>query len=203
MNRPLPNYFCDLAMADVNAISCSASRLLCHGSTHGAFSKFSQQQDSIDLDSIDAFSVNLVHLSSDPLSSEYEYHLVYLSSDAYQQLWNGCKINKIPGIKALASEIHLGSKAKLCPKNKGHLFGSHQLRSIALTKYSSANPIDHYVPHEYRLAFKEKFTGLLIRTKKECQELWNLLEAHGFLPIAERKVTDEYDGDLMLQCYSA
>ena len=201
MNSPTPRYFCDLLMADINAISCSAARFLYHGSTHGPFGKGGQQLQSVDMKDIDAFRVSLEHLSTDPLSDAYDYHLVYVAKSAYKQIWHGCKKHKIPGMKHISDEIRLSDTAKLTSHIP--LFWSKKESSITLSEYRDDIAMDHYIPDAYRYAFQQKFSGILMRTKNDCRLLWLLLEAHGLKVVDHREVCDEYDGKLKVDCFAS
>lgn len=204
MSSSPTNYFFDLAMADVNAISSSASRLLYHGSTHGAFGSygFKAPTNSVDLHSIGAFSVSLEHLSNFPLSEEYDYQILYLSERIYSNLWNGCKKRNIPALKSLAYQARFATEAQLKPKTQRVFFSGQQSRTIAITPYDEGFNIGHHVPNEYSAAAKEIFKGFLLRSKKECTQLYALLESHGLKIVEQRNVLDDYDGFLQVRCYA-
>ena len=63
--------------------------------------------------------------------------------------------------------------------------------------------MDNYVPDDYRYAFTQKFSGILMRTKNDCRLLWLLLEAHGLKMVDHREVSDDYDGSLKIDCFVA
>ncbi len=188
-------------MADVNAISCSAARFLYHGSTHGPFGKLDSHLQSIDMEELDAFRVSLEHLSTNPLSDTYDYHLVYVARSAYQKIWHGCKKQKIPGMKHISDEIKLSDTVKSTSHTP--LFWSKKEASITLSEYRNEIAMDHYIPDDYRHAFQQKFSGILMRTKSDCRLLWLLLEAHGLKVVDHREVSDEYDGRLKVDCFAA
>lgn len=204
MNATNPHlFFCDLPLVDINAISCSAARLIYHGSAHGAFGKLATAYAPINLHSVEAFHIRLEHLSSDPLSQDFAYHLVYLSKEIYATLWKGNKKKGIPAMKKMATHIHISKSPELQPKPDGHLFGTPSYKALTLTEYNDYTAIDNYVPLDYSIAFKDKFRGFILRTKSECDLLWKLMEAHGLGLVDQRAVKDSYDGDLQVQCYGA
>ena len=191
-------------MADINAISSSANRLIYHGSAHGPFGGygFKSPVSCLDLDSISVLKVSLEHLSNFPLSDDYDYQIIYLDKQVYEALWNGSKKNKIPGLKNLTNQACLHSQANLKPKTQKIFLSAQKNRSISVTPYEQEQCLSCYIPEDYYADFKEKFKGLLVRTKKECSQLCRLLEAHGLKIIEQREVLDDVDGNLQIACYA-
>ena len=201
MNYPQPRYFCDLLMADIKAISCSAARFIYHGSTHGPFGKLDSHVQSVDMNKIDVFRVSLEHLSTDPLSNAYDYYLVYVSKSFYEKIWHGCRAKDIPGLKHISDEVRLSDTAKL--SSHLPLFWRKKESSITLSEFQDEIAMDNYVPNDYCHAFRQKFSGILMRTKNDCNLLSLLLEAHGLKLVDNREVCDEYDGTLKVDSFAA
>lgn len=206
MNPPKHSYFFDLALSDINAIACSASRLLFHGSTHGAFGSFGHRKPeaSVDLSAVDAISVKLEHLSNFPLSDEFDYKILYLRRHCYDSLWKGSYRTKVKGLKDLACIARLSPKAALTPKTQRVFLVSVSNRPVAIAPYDYDISCCHYLPDEYCATLKHEFKAILVRTKKANTAKFNLLlSAHGLKTTSVREATDGYDGNLTVRCYSS
>ncbi|MFC4994394.1 hypothetical protein [Rubritalea tangerina] len=203
MTSKSPQFFCDLPLADINAITCSANRFLYHGSPHGVFGKMTTSKRHVDIHEIDAFRVKLEHLSSDPLDDQYQYHLVYISKDIYQQVWKGCKKRQIPGMRKFVSETKLSADAKTHPFGPGNFLHLSDDKPIVFSPYEESHTSDNYVPNHYQATLRSKFESILLRTKSECRLFFQLLQAHGLKVVDQLETTDEFDGNLKVECFAA
>lgn len=201
MNLELRSFFCDLALVDINAFACSANRLLCHGSIHGAFGKGLSQHRSTELNSLDAMVVSLEHLSSEALSDEYVFHLVFLAPEAYQKIWLGAKNSTSPSLSKICVQRGI-TRSPITPRAKKSIL-ERKAREYMVTEYDCCNALDSYVPYEYRAAFLSRFHGFIVRTDKRAASLPRLMLSHGFSATLQHNVTDMMDGEMQVLGFSA
>jgi hypothetical protein len=194
-------YFCDLAVADINAFACAAQRLLCHGSIHGAFGKGGVARLApISLSSVDVFTVSLEHLSSDPLSDEYDYHLVYIGASMYKKVWSGAQASEAPALSKVCVQRALADNAR-APIPKRSLL-ERKSREFVACEYPVEWGVDHYIQDAHRVVLLSNFKAFVVRTDRKTANLGQLLCDHSMRVAQERVVNDLFDGQMQLLCFT-
>lgn len=195
MKNQSHHYFCDLAVVDINAFACAAQRLLCHGSIHGAFGKGgSAKLKPIDLSTLDVFTVSLEHLSTVPLSEEYDYHLLYVGAEMYKKVWSGSQPSEAPALSKVCV-LRSFSLAARAPIPKRSLF-ERKSREFVATEYPMEHGVDHYVSDTYRLNLLANYRAYVVRTDKQTANLGQLLCDHSMHIKHDLVVNDLYDGEM-------
>jgi hypothetical protein len=196
MNSSPRSFFCDHALVDINAFACSANRLLCHGSIHGAFGKGLCNRPPTDISSIDVLVVSLEHLSSEALSDDYVFHLVFLNDDAYQKIWLGEKKSPVPSLSKICVQRDI-SRFAIAPKIKKSIL-ERKAREYMVTEFDSSKALDNYVPYEYRMDFLNHFRGFIVRSDVHTTSLPHLIRSHGFAASLQHNVKDMMDGEMQV-----
>ena len=189
-------YFCDLALADINAFACAAQRLLCFGSIHGAFGSTGGHKP-IDLSTLDVFTVSLEHLSSDPLSDEYDYHLLYVSAGMYKKVWSGAQASEAPALSKVCVQRSFARDAR-APIPKRSLL-ERKSREFVAAEYAIENGIDHYIPDAHRVKLLSHYKAFVVRTDRQTADLAQLLQDHSMWMKHDVLVQDVFDGEMRLQ----
>ena len=143
-------------------MGCAAMDLLYFGSVKGAFG--ATHQDSIDLESVDAFVIPLKHRSNTAISDQYNYSLVYCRKDIGNVLWsNHLTLQKIDDQKKSIRRVTLSPKPDLQPSRLRHFFIKSN-RPIHIAKYNTFVATDDCLPMDYIDKFNQRFSGFLLRT---------------------------------------
>lgn len=189
-------FFCDLAIADINAFACAAQRLLCYGSIHGAFGTAGRGKP-IQLSSLDVFTVSLEHLSSDALSDEYDYHLLYVSAGMYKKVWSGVQASEAPALSKVCVQRAFAREAR-APIPKRSLL-ERKSREFVAVEYPIGNGLDHYIPDEHRIKLLSNYKAFVVRTDRQTANLSQLLQDHSMWMKHDIMVQDVFDGEMQLQ----
>lgn len=210
LNSPyiMPNrkFFFDYPLADVNGIACAAMRLIYHNSAQGSFSGGKAHSDShtaLDLDTKEAFKISLEHLSSDPLSEDFEYNLIYLNQDMSEHIWEGAKRGESKDLQKLTRRVQLGEFASLEAKRYKTPFWVRFQRPIYIALCDEFLHNDHYVPQAYYEKFHNKFHAFLMRTEVGYPLVRTIFDAYGLKMSERREVCDNQRRGLQVLAYEA
>ena len=196
-------FFFDFPIVDVNAIACSALRLIYHGSTHGAFGVSTTKRPPLDLTKIDAFRISLEHLTTEPLSDEYEYSLVYLNDTLSEIIWDGKMRDKNSRLPEITRRVVLAESASLNAKRYRTPFWVKFQKPVYLARYNKLLVINNCIPVEYVESFHKRYQGFLMRSKKGYPLIRNTLKASG-IPLSDRShLSDSMDSDLRVVSYQS
>ena len=203
MHRSSENFFFDFPIVDVNAIACSALRLIYHGSTHGAFGASSTKRPPLDLGQIDAFRISLEHLTTAPLSDEYEYSLVYLNARLSEIIWDGKMRDQSSSLMKITRRVVLAKSASLNAKRYRTPFWVKFQKPVYLARYNKRLVINNCIPVEYVESFHNKYQGFLMRSKKGYPLMRNTLKASS-TPLRDRSyLSDSMDSELRVVSYQS
>lgn len=201
MKKEKHQFFCDLAVADINAFACATQRLLCHGSIHGAFGKGTiAKQRHIELSSLDVFTVSLEHLSTEPLSDEYDYHLLYVSAGMYKKVWSGTQVSEAPCLSKVCVQRAFANEART-PIPKRSLL-ERRSREFVATEYPIEWGVDHYIADSYRAQLLSHYKAYVVRTDRQTANLGKLLCDHSMRIKYDMVVNDMYDGEMSVLGFS-
>lgn len=197
-------YFFDYPLADAHSIAFTALKFIYHGSEKGAFGYGATRTAGkrIDLDEVEAFWINLQHLSSPPLSDDFEYSLVFVSKKLSDHLWLGEKRTLSPDLKKLTRRVVLADQPSLTAKRYKTPFWVKFSRPVYLAKFEDNILNDHYIPHDYYKQFHRKYQGFLMRSENDYPLVRNLFEAYG-LELTDRREMESTTPDaLQVLAYS-
>jgi len=200
MNSHQENFFFDFPLVDANTIAFSSLRLVYHGSTHGAFGL---KRSPLDLREVDAIKISLNHLSTDPLSDEYEYNLIYLNDSLSEAVWNGQKRDNTPALMKITRRVLLAASPSLNAKRFRTPFWVKFTKPIYLARYNKVLIDDNTIPVDYLRDFHNKYQGFLTRTKKGYPLVRNTLESLGLKTSDRRYVKDSQEEEISIICYQA
>lgn len=176
-------FFFDLPLSDVYGVGCTALRLIYHGSERGVFGN--NTKEAFDLSHVQAFQISLKHLTVEPLSDQYEYHMVYYRKELGMNLWNNRFRKGCPILRALTRRVKFSDKRSLEPNRLMNLYIKSD-RPVHIAQYNGRVPTDDYVPKPYIVEFGHLFEGFLMRSKRDYQLVTNLFAAQG-LALTERR----------------
>ncbi|MGJ8673608.1 hypothetical protein [Rubritalea sp.] len=197
-------YFFDYPLIDAKAIANTALRFLYYGSAHGAFGRSATNSipKTRNLDTFDAFKITLTHLSKDPLSDDFEYNLVYFSNTIAKDLWLVSNRSEHPELRKVTRRVHLGNQQSLNAKRYKTPFWVRFTRPIYLSIFEQKIGDDNYVPPIFCQEFHAKYTGFIMRTKKDYPLVRTMFDAYGLEIGTRHEVHDRLDGDLQVISYT-
>ena len=157
----LNTFFFDLSLADVYGAGCAALSLIYYGSRRGVFCSTDKQ--AVDLDKVDAIQISLAHRTTEPLSSLYDYHLVYFRKHKEFSFWNARHRKRFPKLKKLIRRVVCGDEQGLNPQRLKRWYIKSR-RPVHVAQYGDLVAIDDYVPEFYTEKLSRCFEGYLMRT---------------------------------------
>ena len=185
MQNVKTSYFFDLPLADVSRSICDALRILYHGNPEGTFGE--KWNDRVDLEQIHAIKIGVCHSSTNALSDDYEYNLVFYRNSIADSIWEPASREKHAELRGLTQRVTLNKeKSLLADRLLGRLPFIRSTRPVQFAKYESVPPPDHSVPLEYHRQIHRDFECYIMRTIPDFPLVRSLFRAQG-LDMAKRK----------------
>lgn len=158
-----------------------------------------KQYKPIDPSTLDLITVSLEHLSSTPLSHDYDYHILYVSARMYKKVWTGSEESQADALSKISVERQPTRKTCLA-ETKPSLF-ENQARDYVFTEYVMTDGLDHCVDIPFRTKVLTNFKAFIVRSKKEAAPLPQLLINHSTRISTKYEIEDVLDGEMQVCGY--